>query len=405
MGSVEDSPPHTADAFYHATLQQNVSRREDHYCYVISVVSPNGEKLQVQRRYSEFLSLHRFVRLDLQSSGLKVSLPSLPRKKSIRLALRLVSKEEVALSRVEALNSYLEELLRMPALQASSRLRSFLEDGAKPEQGVIASPSPARHPRHQHALSQLSHVEMVHLSILVIGEAASGKTCLIHRMVKKKFLANPPAGRGADLRTMQLSTVGGDPVHINFYDLPADQGFDPIYLPQKVQEAGVLVCIPFAKAMKMPVILSRWLNMISRRMSTRRKRNLRREDTYVSSSDDDSVSIARTRPTESESGDDKLQIPCIVAFTKVDSGKKSLDKEFSSTEIAAMEENLRGTCRRYGALTSVRTSSKTGENVDSILGMLVGVVMRQMGMAQTDIGEERASSARSRQFCSCFSSP
>lgn len=406
---------------YRAHLDNTITFRDDHYAFNVVVSCPNGDLIQVHRRYREFYNLDRLLRDDIRRKRIEVDagvLPQLPGKKVLS---RLVApKQSLAMGRIDPLNEYLQGVLKCPELTMSRHVSSFLEDGARARQGVIASPSASRR-RSPHFDQESCQSESDLLSFLVVGERSSGKTCLVDRIAKGKFNPHTPArrnGREADVQAIQLSTMTGSDINVSFIDLHGLLGVCPDYLPENLLSAGIFLCIPLETAFKTPDVLKQWLEMTAKATSrasinARTPRDSPFAATYHSdgvwshSSEDDegpssnrraSLTEADSHVSSSSEKQGKLiRVPCLVLLTKCDTAKEAF-KRYSEASLRQMEHEVKRLCKSYGAKSHIKVSAKTGQNLETALGLLVGLVLTRLGRRDKDLEDAPIGSPRQRKL-------
>ena len=108
----------TRNSFWSSSVERCITK------YVVHVQLADGTEWQVARRYSHFRSNH----MALSSMFSQLKLPKLP-PKVLSIASASASSPpdpETVASRMVLLDSYLKQLLAMPAIATSTQMRTFL---------------------------------------------------------------------------------------------------------------------------------------------------------------------------------------------------------------------------------------------------------------------------------------
>ena len=71
-----------------------------------------------------------------------------------------------------------------------------------------------------------------HYKILIVGDAGIGKTCMLNRVMERKFQEHHYAGKGVNQSFLNLK-IGNDVHKIIVWDTAGSQGFQGSYMKQQ----------------------------------------------------------------------------------------------------------------------------------------------------------------------------
>jgi small GTP-binding protein len=175
--------------------------------------------------------------------------------------------------------------------------------------------------------------------VLVIGEAGTGKTCLIRRYVHNSFTSHAKATVGVDF-AIKILTLHGKSVTLQLWDIAGQEGTRQMTRVYYQAALGAAVVCDIAKPESFEAAVS-W------------KRDL-----------DSKVFLGSTCKS----------VPCVLIVNKCDLGPN-----------LRSEDEMVAFCKEHGFLTWFETSAKTNTNVEAPFMMLAEEILKTTSGAEVEV--------------------
>jgi small GTP-binding protein len=202
-------------------------------------------------------------------------------------------------------------------------------------------PPPPKHPQTQSQLIQSSDdedqedtCEHYVLKLLVVGQPAVGKTCVIWRYVNGTFTPHYKTTIGVDFGLKVIKWTSDKIVRLQFWDLSGQERFNSmsrVYFKEAVG-AFVVFDVTQPKTLEMAV---HWKKDI-----------------------DSKVKV----------GEDQKNIPVVLLANKID----LVSKSYPQTHRRTLDQF----CDQYGFIGWMPTSAKEGDHIEDAVRSLVDVIFR-----------------------------
>jgi small GTP-binding protein len=174
-------------------------------------------------------------------------------------------------------------------------------------------------------------MKQIALKLNIIGDGGVGKTTLLHRYVKREFIDTAKMTIGVEFLTKQIE-IGDAKCQLTLWDVSGQERFFFMIDKYLRGSSGALLLFDITN-MKSFVNISKWVNVI-------REKNPAHED-----------------------------IPILLVAAKCDL------EEFSMVGDLYADKAY----KKHGLINLVKTSSKTGMNVDEAFEMIVKHIVKTRG--------------------------
>jgi len=175
-------------------------------------------------------------------------------------------------------------------------------------------------------------MKQIALKFIILGDGAVGKTTLLHRYIKREFIDTSTMTIGVEFLTKEIE-VGSIGCQLILWDITGQERFRHMIEPYMKGASGALILFDITN-MTSYVNIGKWMSLVNK---------------YYSN------------------------LPVILTATKYDLEEFSMVGDLYAAK----------TQKRFGMIDYVKTSSKTGLNVDLVFELLTKYVIKSKKIIAT----------------------